>query len=140
GATFADGATEVFVAGDGWFLGVALAVGLPSGALTWLVARGSGPYAVLGLAVGGALAAYVAAKVGRRIGQAELRAAAAAGIPGTYVANVPLQATQVVLAWPRGQHGRKYYSGTCLYAADGRLLAQAEAVWISVNAATVRPM
>jgi hypothetical protein len=45
----------------------------------------------------------------------------------------------VVMAWPRGQEGRKYYSGTCLYAADGRLLAQAEAVWISVEAATVRP-
>ncbi|MEP7193686.1 MAG: hypothetical protein ABI903_12560 [Actinomycetota bacterium] len=45
----------------------------------------------------------------------------------------------VVMAWPRGQEGRKYYSGTCLYAADGRLLAQAEAVWISVDAAKVRP-
>lgn len=100
GATFADGATEVFVAGDGWFLGVALVVGLVSGFVTWLVARGSGPYAVIGLALGGALAAYVAAKVGRRIGQDELRAAAAAGVPGTYVANVALQATQVVLVWP----------------------------------------
>ena len=100
GATFADGATEVFVAGDGWFLGVVLVLGLLSGLVTWVVARGSGPYAVLGLAVGGALAAYVAAKVGRRIGQDELRAAAAAGIPGTYVANVALQATQVVLVWP----------------------------------------
>jgi len=45
----------------------------------------------------------------------------------------------VVMAWPRGQDGRKYYSGTCLYDAGGRLLAQAEAVWISVQAATVRP-
>ena len=45
----------------------------------------------------------------------------------------------VVMAWPRGQDGRKYYSGTCLYAADGHLLAQADAVWISVNAATFRP-
>ena len=100
GATFADGATEVFVAGDGWFLGVALVLGLLSGFVTWLVARGSGPYAVIGLAVGGALAAYVAAKVGRRIGQDELRAAAAAGVPGTYVANVAVQAMQVVLVWP----------------------------------------
>ena len=45
----------------------------------------------------------------------------------------------VVAAWPRGQEGRKLYSGTCLYDADGRLLAQAEAVWIVVNAAAVRP-
>jgi hypothetical protein len=45
----------------------------------------------------------------------------------------------VVMAWPRGQEGRKYYSGTCLYAADGRLLAQADAIWIAVAAAKVRP-
>jgi hypothetical protein len=45
----------------------------------------------------------------------------------------------VVMAWPRGQDGRKYYSGTALYAGDGRLLAQADAVWISVDASTVRP-
>src|SRR5664280_2233766 len=45
----------------------------------------------------------------------------------------------VVMAWPRGQDGRKHYSGTCLYTADGRLLAQADAVWLSVNAVAVRP-
>ena len=58
---------------------------------------------------------------------ASIRALPAAGEP------------HVVMAWPRGQDGRKYYSGTCLYDAGGRLLAQAEAVWISVEAATVRP-
>lgn len=46
----------------------------------------------------------------------------------------------VVMAWPRGHDGRKYFSGTALYAAGGRLLAQATAVWISVHAATVRPV
>jgi len=46
----------------------------------------------------------------------------------------------VVMAWPRGREGRKYYSGTALYAGDGRLLAQADAVWIAVDAATVRPV
>jgi hypothetical protein len=45
----------------------------------------------------------------------------------------------VVMAWPRGQDGRKYYSGTCLYTGQGRLLAQAEAVWIAVDAKAVRP-
>ena len=45
----------------------------------------------------------------------------------------------VVMAWPRGHDGRKYYSGTALYAADGRLLARADAVWIAVDASTVRP-
>jgi hypothetical protein len=45
----------------------------------------------------------------------------------------------VVMAWPRGQDGRKYYSGTCLYTAQGRLLAQADSVWIAVDAGAVRP-
>jgi hypothetical protein len=45
----------------------------------------------------------------------------------------------VVMAWPRRQDGRKYYSGTCLYAADGRLFAQADAVWTAVDATVVRP-
>ena len=44
----------------------------------------------------------------------------------------------VVLAWPQGQEGRRYYSGTCLYTADGQLLAQASAVWIAANANPVR--
>ena len=45
----------------------------------------------------------------------------------------------VVMAWPRGEQGRKFFSGTALYAGDGRLLAQAEAVWIAVDPAGVRP-
>lgn len=51
------------------------------------------------------------------------------------IAGVP----HVVMAWPRRQDGRKYCSGTCLYAAGGRLLAQAEAIWVSVDASTVHP-
>jgi hypothetical protein len=46
----------------------------------------------------------------------------------------------VVMAWPRGQEGRKYHSGTALYAGNGLLLAQAGEVWISVDAANVRPV
>jgi hypothetical protein len=45
----------------------------------------------------------------------------------------------VVMAWPRGGEGRKFHSGTALYAADGRLLAQAEALWISIDPKSVRP-
>ena len=45
----------------------------------------------------------------------------------------------VVMAWPTGQEGRKHYSGTCLFTADGRLLAQAESLWIAIDARTVRP-
>ena len=45
----------------------------------------------------------------------------------------------VVMAWRRGGEGRKHLSGTALYAADGRLLAQAEAVWIAIDPTAVRP-
>ena len=48
-------------------------------------------------------------------------------------------APHVVMAWQRGEQGRKHLSGTALYAADGRLLAQAEATWIAVDPTTVRP-
>ena len=46
----------------------------------------------------------------------------------------------VVMAWQRGEQGRKHFSGTALYAADGALLAQAEATWIAVDPATIRPL
>ena len=45
----------------------------------------------------------------------------------------------VVMAWQRGDEGRKHLSGTALYAADGRLLAQAEATWIAIDPSGVRP-
>ncbi|KQU67555.1 hypothetical protein [Phycicoccus sp. Root101] len=45
----------------------------------------------------------------------------------------------VVMAWQRGEEGRKHLSGTALYAADGTLLAQAEATWIAIDPATIRP-
>ena len=45
----------------------------------------------------------------------------------------------VVMAWQRGAEGRKHFSGTALYAADGAVLAQAEATWIAVDPGTIRP-
>jgi hypothetical protein len=102
GATVVDGATEVFIAGDGWFIGITLLVGVVTGVLAWLLARGSAPFVVVGLAVGGLLAAYVASKVGIRLGQDSLQAAVHGGRSGTYVANVALQAHVAVFVWPIG--------------------------------------
>jgi hypothetical protein len=45
----------------------------------------------------------------------------------------------VLMAWQRGSQGRKHLSGTALYAADGTLLAQAEATWIAIDPTSVRP-
>jgi uncharacterized membrane protein YeaQ/YmgE (transglycosylase-associated protein family) len=100
GSYFTGGESEVFVAADGWFVGVTLLAGLLLGVLSWLAARGSGPYVVLGLAVGGLAAGWVAAKVGARPHHDALLRAAATGAQGSYVANVALQAWQVVVAWP----------------------------------------
>lgn len=47
--------------------------------------------------------------------------------------------THVVLAWQRGAAGRKHHSGTALLDPDGRVLARAEATWIAVDPAAVRP-
>lgn len=48
-------------------------------------------------------------------------------------------AAHVVVAWPQGVEGRKHHSGTALYTEDGRLLARADAIWIAVDPALVRP-
>lgn len=45
----------------------------------------------------------------------------------------------VVMAWPRGGQGRRFLSGTALYDAAGRLLARAEATWVSVDPSSIRP-
>ena len=46
----------------------------------------------------------------------------------------------VVMAWARGSEGRKHWCGTALYAANGTLLAHADATWIAIDPAAVRPV
>jgi len=100
GANVVDGATEVFIASDGWFLGLTLVAGLVVGVLAWLAARHSAPFVVVGLAVGGLAAAYVASKVGVRLGQDALTTVVQNGTKGRYTANVALQMKQAILVWP----------------------------------------
>lgn len=45
----------------------------------------------------------------------------------------------VVMAWPGSSSGRRFDSGTALFGADGRLLGRADAVWIAVDPAAIRP-
>ena len=45
----------------------------------------------------------------------------------------------VVVAWPHGSQGRKFHSGTALYAVDGELLGRADATWIAVDPKGIRP-
>ena len=48
-------------------------------------------------------------------------------------APVPARETLVVQAWDLGSEGRKHRAGTAIHAADGRLLAAAEQLWISLR-------
>ena len=56
--------TKAFIGADGSYFLVVLGMGLLSGAVAWWLARRSGPWTVAALAVGGALAALVAQRVG----------------------------------------------------------------------------
>lgn len=102
GAFITDAQTEVFIAGDGWFIGITLLVGVVTGVLAWLAARGSGPYVVVALTLGGLAGAYIASRVGVRIGQDALREAVRAGRQGNYVGNIALQTKTALVVWPLG--------------------------------------
>jgi len=45
----------------------------------------------------------------------------------------------VIMAWQRGSEGRKHHSGSALFSPGGELLGRAEATWVAVDPATVRP-
>lgn len=64
--------TKAFIGADGSYLLIGLALGLVCGTLAWLFARRSGPWTVVALAVGGALAALVAGRVGLMPGSQEV--------------------------------------------------------------------
>jgi hypothetical protein len=63
--------TKAFIGADGSFVAVALVAGLLTGAAAWWLARRSGPWTVVALAVGGLLAAWIASRVGVLPGQEE---------------------------------------------------------------------
>lgn len=71
--------TKAFIGADGSYVVVVFLVGLVCGVLAWRFARRSGPWTVLGLTVGGVLAALIAASVGLRPGASEAVAALSDG-------------------------------------------------------------
>jgi hypothetical protein len=60
--------TKAFIGADASYLLVMLGFGLVCGGVAWLFARRSGPWTVVALALGGVLAALIAASVGLRPG------------------------------------------------------------------------
>jgi hypothetical protein len=71
--------TKAFIGADGTYVLVMLGAGLLCGLVGWLAARKAGPWTVTALAVGGFLAALVAARVGLQPGSHEALAALAPG-------------------------------------------------------------
>ena len=63
--------TKAFVGADGSYLLVMVGLGVLCGVLAWFLARRSGPWTVVGLVLGGVLAALIAARVGLQPGSHE---------------------------------------------------------------------
>ncbi|GAA0923619.1 hypothetical protein GCM10009560_23600 [Nonomuraea longicatena] len=98
----ADPSTQALIAADGWFAVVTGGLGLASGLAVWLLNRREGQLeALLGLCVGGALAAFLAYWAGSTftLGVVTVEAAAQPGlkvVPGS----LDLTARGVLVSWP----------------------------------------
>lgn len=91
------------VGADGTFLLVVLAFGVLCGLLAWRFLRRGGPLTVLGLLVGGLLAARIAAAVGVRPGAGHVRALLAdRAARGTVGLPPRLRAPWAQVGWPVG--------------------------------------
>lgn len=107
GPSLVDPESNAFVTADLVFLLLALVAGALCGLVAWLVparlgAR-PGPGVVLGLAVGGLAAGYVAARTGQLVGADRFLAALRdSGARGLIRANVRLRAVEAIAFWPVG--------------------------------------
>lgn len=102
GLTLRDIETKDFIAADGLLFVLGLVVGVALTAVAWRVARGGSPALLLGLVVGSAVAALVAARTGPLLDQ-PTGAGAAAGTTSSG-AELPLRlhAGAALLGWPAG--------------------------------------
>lgn len=106
--------TKAFIGADGSYVVIVLVMGLLTGLLAWRYARQYGPATVLGLAIGGLLAAYIAGRVGLMPGSRSAIAALGESSPtrgpidlylgmrdrGT--GHLSLRASWGAVAWPVG--------------------------------------
>ena len=98
----ADRDSSAFIAGDGAFLLVVALAGVVGGLLAWRLTRQPGPGVVLGLALGGLAAAYVAMVVGQQVGYDAVQAAVDGGVQGALELNLRLRAREALVGWPVG--------------------------------------
>jgi hypothetical protein len=101
-----EAAFKAEIGADVWFVFVAVAAGALVGLVAVLWFRGRGPGLLVGLAVGGVAAAFVADRVGYLTEHAStLTALRAAGFPhpsglGVSILDFKVRALGVVVAWP----------------------------------------
>ena len=95
-----DTAGDGFIAVDAWFFAAVAVAGLVGGVLAWWLGRAHGPGVVLGLAVGGLAAAWIASRVGGEVDRASVRQLVEAGVPGRYELAAQLRSTSALLVWP----------------------------------------
>lgn len=104
----ADGATALaeptrdgFIAVDGVFLALVVLAGLVSGVVAWHAAgRTPRPGVVIGLAVGGLLAAELARRTGQLVDAGAAQAAVDAGREGVVALPIRLRAEAARAGWP----------------------------------------
>jgi hypothetical protein len=94
--TYSDG----FIAVDAWFLAAVAVAGLVGGVLAWWLGRAHGPGVVLGLAVGGLAAAWIAGRVGGEVDRVSVRQLVESGVQGRHELAVRLRSTSALLGWP----------------------------------------
>lgn len=99
-ARLADPAGQEFIAADGLFLALVLVAGLVCGLAAWALARRHGLGVVLGLVIGGLLAAEVARRSGELVDEGLARSAVEAGRAGAVDLAVRLRSEQARIGWP----------------------------------------
>ena len=91
-----------FIAGDAYFLVAVTLAGVVGGLVAWRLGREHGPGVVVGLAVGGLAAAYVAQVAGEQVGLEDVRQAVAAGQQGALELSLRMRANVAMVGWPVG--------------------------------------
>ena len=95
-----DNHRDGFIAVDAWFFAAVVVAGLVGGGVAWRLGAAHGPGVVLGLAVGGFAAAWIASRVGGEVDRITVAQLVEQGVQGRRELAVRLRATSALLGWP----------------------------------------